>query len=279
MVRKLDIEGHRGCRGLLPENTLPAFKKAIDIGVTTLEMDLAITSDSVVIVSHEPFFNYEISTHPEGDSVTSNNHLQFNIYQMTFEEVQKWDVGMKLHPRFPEQEKIEVTKPSLEEVFTFAEAYAKEKGIDPLYYNIEIKSSPKGDNLYHPEVGRFADLVMEVVMRNGLEERVILQSFDLRALRYMDETYPEIATALLISNEKSISDNIAELGFKPDIYSPSFDLIDQVVLDYCSAEDIKLIPWTVNEEEDIRSIINKGVYGIISDYPDRVVKIWNELNQ
>jgi glycerophosphoryl diester phosphodiesterase len=279
MVNKLDIEGHRGCRGLLPENTIPAFKKAIDIGVTTLEMDLAITADSVVIVSHEPFFNYEISTHPEGDSVTQNNHLKYNIYQMTLEEVQKWDVGMRPHPRFPDQKKIEVVKPSLEEVFTFAEAYAEEQGSEPLFYNIEIKSSPRGDNLYHPEVGRFADLVMEVVKQHGLEKRIILQSFDLRALLYMNETYPDIATALLISNKKSIGDNIAELGFKPDIYSPSFDLIDQVVLGYCSAEDIKLIPWTVNEEEDIRTIIDMGVYGIISDYPDRVVRIWKELNQ
>lgn len=279
MVKKLDIEGHRGCRGLFPENTIPAFKKAIDIGVTTLEMDLAITSDSIVIVSHEPYFNYETSTHPEGDSITRKNQFQYNIYKMTLEEVQKWDVGLKPYPRFPDQKKIAAVKPTLEEVFSFAEAYAKDKGREPLTYNIEIKSSPRGDHLYHPEVGRFADLVMEVVRKSGLENRVIIQSFDLRALRYMDDTYPNIATALLISNKKTINDNIAELGFKPDIYSPSFDLITRNVLDYCSDQDIKLIPWTVNKEEDIRAIIGMGVYGIISDYPDRVVRIWKEINQ
>ena len=279
VTKYLDIEGHRGCRGLLPENTIPAFKEAIDIGVTTLEMDLAISADSVVIVSHEPFFNHEISTPPGDDTITAQNQYEFNIYKMSLDSVQKWDVGLKPHSRFPDQKKIAVVKPTLDEVFTFAEAYAAEKGHDPLFYNIEIKSSPRGDELYHPQVGRFADLVMEVVQKHGLEDRTILQSFDLRALQYMNATFPDIATALLIANKKTIQENVEELGFKPTIYSPSFELINEVVTTYCDKNDIKLIPWTVNEPDDILNVIEMGVYGIISDYPDRVVSIWNEMNQ
>src|SRR5580765_2886505 len=100
-----DVEGHRGCRGLMPENTIPAMLKAIDLGVTTLEMDIVITKDSQVIVSHEPFFNHEITTKPDGSFVTEGEEHSLNIYNMSYTETQQFDVGLKTHPRFPEQAK------------------------------------------------------------------------------------------------------------------------------------------------------------------------------
>jgi glycerophosphoryl diester phosphodiesterase len=274
---ELDIEGHRGCRGLLPENTIPAFKKAIELGVNTLEMDLAITADSMVIVSHEPFFNHEISTHPGGDTVTAKNQMGFNIFKMNLDEVKKWDVGLKEHSRFPNQIKMAVSKPTLDEVFTMAEDYSSQLGKDQLLYNIEIKSMPQGDNLFHPEVGVFVDLVIAVVNDHQLSERVIIQSFDLRALKYTHENYPSMQLALLVDNKKNMEENINELGFIPDIYSPNFELIDENTLAYCSEKNIKLIPWTVNEVADIKLMIEKGVYGIISDYPDRAIAVWTQF--
>lgn len=278
-IKNVDMQGHRGCRGLLPENTIPAFIKAIDLGMNTMELDLAITKDSQVIVSHEPFFNHEISTNPEGIEVTEENEKEFNIYKMDFAEVIKWDVGLKPHPRFPDQEKMNVSKPLLLEVFIQCEAYAKSKGLNPLYYNIEIKSHPKYDGVYHPEVSEFVDLVMSVVKSQGLVERTIIQSFDNRSLIYVHENYPEVATALLIENALSIDENITNLGFVPSIYSPNQLLVTKEVLKYCNENNIRLIPWTVNSPKAIRTLINKGVDGIITDYPDRLAEAYNSLKE
>ena len=107
--KSIDYQGHRGCRGLLPENTIPAFKKALDLGVKTLEMDVVITKDKQVILSHEPWFSHEIALDPEGNPIQLETETSHRIYQMTFEETQNYDVGSKDHPRFPEQEKMEIT--------------------------------------------------------------------------------------------------------------------------------------------------------------------------
>jgi glycerophosphoryl diester phosphodiesterase len=112
MVGGFDLQGHRGCRGLMPENTIPAMLKAIDLGVTTLEMDVVITKDNKVVVSHEPWMEKEITTKPDGSFInTTVESMEFNIYKMNYDEVVKYDVGMKPHPRFPNQQKMKVVKP------------------------------------------------------------------------------------------------------------------------------------------------------------------------
>src|ERR1700754_3858617 len=111
-----DKEGHRGCRGLMPENTIPAMMKALELGVTTLEMDAVITADNQVVLSHEPFFNHEITTKPDGKLVTAQEEKSLNIYKMTYAQTQQYDVGLRPHPRFPQQQKLKATKPLLKEV-------------------------------------------------------------------------------------------------------------------------------------------------------------------
>ena len=112
-----DVEGHRGCRGLMPENTIPAMLKALDLGVTTLELDVVITKDNKVLVSHEPWFESEITTKPDGSFIKPGEEMQYNIFQMNYEEIVKYDVGMKPHPRFPRQQKIKAIKPLLTDLF------------------------------------------------------------------------------------------------------------------------------------------------------------------
>src|SRR5688572_12341947 len=145
-----DKERHRGCRELMPENTLPGMMKALELGVTTLEMDAVITKDKQVILSHEPFFNHEITTKPNGEYVSDQEERSLNIYQMTFPQTQQYDVGLKPHPRFPNQQRIKATKPLLREVIDDAEAFVKLKHRPPVFYNIETKSQPATDNTYHP---------------------------------------------------------------------------------------------------------------------------------
>jgi glycerophosphoryl diester phosphodiesterase len=271
-----DKEGHRGCRGLMPENTIPAFKKAIDLGVNTLEMDAVITKDKQVILSHEPFFNHEITTKSDGKFVEESEEKSLNIYQMTYEQTLQFDVGMKPHPRFPNQQKLPAHKPRLSDVIDSAEAYSKAKGLPPLQYNIETKTKPETDGLYHPVPDEFVELLMAVIKDKKIENRVIIQSFDIRTLQYLHSKYPEIKTAYLFEppSEKSLSERLKELGFIPTIYSPEDITVTPEIIKECKDAGIKIIPWTVNDVEKMKNLKQMGVDGIISDYPD----LFSQLN-
>lgn len=270
-TRKIDLQGHRGCRGLMPENTIPAILHSIDLGVTTLEMDVVITKDNKVVLSHETFMNPEISTPPAGKQFSSPKDKSFNIYQMTYEEVSKWDVGMKIHPKFPSQKKMPATKPLLMDVIAAVEDYVKANNLKPLNYNIETKCAPATDGISHPHPEAFMALLMDVITKAKVSKRTIIQSFDKRTLQVLHQTFPSIKTSYLIdgNNQKTPQELMADLGFRPDILSPAYQLIDRAFVQACRKLNIKLIAWTVNEEKDIENMAALGVDGIISDYPDR----------
>lgn len=277
-VQSLDVQGHRGCRGLLPENTIPAFKKAIDLGVTTLELDLVISKDNVVIISHEPFFSHEISKDPKGKEITKEAELSHNVFELTYDEIKSYDVGSKGNPRFPGQELFDVHKPSFFDMVKEIEAYVTKKGTKKPLYNIEIKRNPKFDNQFHPTAETFAKLVVEVVEKLDIVDRTFIQSFDIQSLQETQKINENIKLVYLIQNENSIADNIDALGFIPEVYSPYFKLIDQTALKYCQKNNVQLIPWTVNEEEDMKHMISLRVDGIITDYPDRLMDLCERLN-
>jgi len=266
----IDKQGHRGCRGLMPENTIPAFIKAVDLGVNTLEMDLVITNDNKVLVSHEPFFNHEIITLPNGEWVLESNEKELNIYKMPYSEVIKYDVGLKTHPRFPNQSKMKAHKPLLSEVIDSVEIYAKENRKPVLYYNIETKTTPQTDGIFHPEPKKFVDLMMRVILEKKIENRVIIQSFDIRTLHYLHQNHPEIKTALLVEDfdKREFFKQIEDLGFVPTIYSPAQNLVTPKLVKECKSKGVKLIPWTVNDLKSINNLTKMGVDGIISDYPN-----------
>ncbi len=268
--KTFDKEGHRGCRGLMPENTIPAYLKAIDIGVTTLEMDAVITKDGQVIMSHDPFFSHDITTKPDGSYVTEEEEKSLNLYHMDYAEIKKYDVGMKLHPRFPQQQKIKAVKPLLNDVVDSVEAYTSSHKLKPLQYNIETKCSPAGDDIYHPKPAEFVDLLMAVIKNKKIEDRVIIQSFDPRSLQYLHEHYPTIKTALLIEvfDKKTFALQLKNLGFIPTIYSPANELVTPLLVKQCHDAGIKIIPWTVNDAAKIKELRTLGVDGIISDYPN-----------
>lgn len=265
-----DKQGHRGCRGLMPENTIPAMIRAVDLGVTTLEMDVVISKDRKVVLSHDLRFSSEISTRPDGKALMAGEEAKYPLYQMDYAEIRRWDVGMKPVLRFPKQQKMPAYKPLLEEVIDSVEAYIKRKGLHPVQYNIETKCNPSGDDVLHPRPEAFTELLMEVVNRKKIGQRTIIQSFDERTLQVMHQKYPGIRTSYLIEGTEtnSVERNIAVLGFKPDIYSPEFRLMTPELVQYCKANKIKLIVWTVNDAEQIRKQKALGVDGIISDYPD-----------
>jgi len=270
MNSSFDKQGHRGCRGLMPENSIPAMLHALDIGVTTLEMDVVFTKDSVAILSHEPFFNHDITTKPDGSFIEASREKTFNIFQMTFAETQQYDVGLKPHPRFPQQQKIAVHKPSLADMFDSVKAYMHQSKRPFPFFNIETKTSPLTDNVYHPAPAAFVDLLMKVIAAKQMEQYVMIQSFDPRTLQYLHQHYPSIPTVLLIEDfdKRTLDIQLKALGFIPTVYSPHYTLVNEELLQKCHQQKIKVIPWTVNEKEKITELKKLGVDGIISDYPN-----------
>ena len=189
----LDIQGHRGCRGLLPENSLPAFQKAVELGVTTLELDLAISKDKKVVVSHEPFISRTYCLDSLGNEISEEDGKKYNFYQMTYEEIKLFDCGSKAHPRFPKQEHFKTNKPLLSEVIELGDSLNPD-----IRYNIEIKASPEYDNIFSPEPKEFVELVLEVINKYGIFDRSNLQSFDVRILNEIKQQAPKMKTALFI---------------------------------------------------------------------------------
>jgi len=267
-LASFDKEGHRGCRGIMPENTIPAMLHALDLGVTTLEMDIVFTKDRKAILSHEPFFNHEITTKPDGSYIDEKDEKDYNIYQMTYEEVKKYDVGMKPHPRFPQQQKMKAIKPLLADVFAAVKQDMITRRRPFPYYNIETKTTAATDDIFHPKPGEFVELLMQVIKENQMEDYVIIQSFDIRTLKYLHEFYPAIKTSLLIDENENIGEKIASLGFMPSFLSPHYSLLTKTVVDGLHAHKQKIIPWTVNDKATIDHLKKMGVDGIITDYPN-----------
>lgn len=275
-AQMMDVQGHRGSRGLMPENTIPAFIKAIDLGVTTLEMDAVISKDGKVVVSHEPFLSHVICRDPQGFEISEEEEKEYNLYEMTYEEISECDCGSRIHPGYPEQQKLSINKPLLSEVISEVEAYINKNELRAVRYNIETKSTEEGDGIYHPEPKEFVDRLMNVIQEKGIAERTTLQSFDVRTLQYAHDEYPNMELALLVGNAKSIESNLEQLGFTPEIYSPYYKLVRKKTVQQARGKGMKIIPWTVNKPKDIRRMIELRVDGIISDYPDRVLSALND---
>ncbi len=280
-VIDLDVQGHRGCRGLMPENSIPAFEKAWDLGVTTLEMDVVITKDRQVLVSHEAWFEADFCQNLDGGPMAESESVQTNIFQMNYEEVKNWDCGTKPHPRFPGQQKLKVTKPLLSDVFDAIESkiafdeYEQPERIPQ--YNIELKIEPNGVGVWHPGIPEFVELVMAVIQNKGAAERCTLQCFDPEGLREARRQDKTIVLGLLIDEKEDYQAKISELGFYPEVLSPYWELVDEGMLTFAAEKNMKVVPWTVNEEADMRAMVRLGVHGIITDYPDRLLTLLQEL--
>lgn len=264
-----DLQGHRGCRGLLPENTIPAFIRAVDLGVNTLELDVVISLDNQVIISHEPYMSAITCTDTTGLPVTKERQKDYRIYGMTAAQVAKFDCGSRKHPDFPGQVNSKAVKPLLSAMIAAVEQHIHEKGLPPVRYNIEIKCSEEGDGVFHPAPEPFVDLVMEVVTQTGIAKRCNIQSFDFRPLRYLNNKYPDITTAVLIANVKSLQANLEALGYTPEIYSPNQMLVNRKLVKKAHQAGMKIIPWTVNKVPEMQKLLSLGVDGLITDYPDR----------
>ncbi len=265
--KKIGVQGHRGCRGLLPENSLPAFEKAIDLGVNTLELDVVITKDNEVVVSHEPFMSRTICYNPKGEPIEEAMDMKYNLYEMTHEEIKRFDCGSQFHPDYPDQEKVKTYKPLLSEVFELVKSKNSQ-----VKFNIEIKSKPEYYGIFAPHPEAYVMLVLADINEQQMFERVNLQSFDTAILEEIKRQAPKMKVALLVDDNETIERKLKTLSFKPEIISPYFKLLNAAsVADY-QAQGFQVIPWTVNSKQDLKEIISWEVDAIITDYPDILIQ-------
>jgi glycerophosphoryl diester phosphodiesterase len=270
----LDLQGHRGMRGLFPENSILGFLKALELGVNTLELDIVMSGDTQLVVSHEPFISSAICQYPGGRQIPKETEKELNMYHMTYNEIKAFDCGSLLNQDFLLQEKSRVSKPLLTEVLDTVEQVATAKG-QLIHYNIELKSELALEGIYHPEVAVFCQVAYQAINDQVDWRRITIQSFDFRILRYFNKHYPEVQLALLIENELSWELNIDSLGFKPEIYSCDYALLSAETISELQEINMKVIPWTVNDSIDMRQLIHWGVNGLITDYPNIALQILN----
>ena len=254
----MDVQGHRGARGLLPENTLPAFQRALGLGVDTLELDCGVTKDGVVVVHHDRRLNPDLARGPDGKWVASPGPT---IRSLTYAELQRYDVG-RLRPgseyakRFPHQQAVDGARiPRLADVLKFKSRF-----------NIETKISPD-----HPEetVGpeELARALISEIRK--AKATATIQSFDFRTLRVVEREAPEIPTVYLTDGRDFDPEKMRKLGAK--IWSPNFADVSRNTFEKAKSLGLEVVVWTVNEPADIARALDMGLDGIISDYPDRVL--------
>ena len=266
--RPPDIQGHRGGRGLMPENTILAMRRALALGVTTLEMDAAISQDKQVVLSHDPYMNADFVYRPDGQPLTKEQGKALRLYSLPYAEIRRYDVGSHGNPKFERQQKLRTYKPLLAEVIDSAEAYAKRTHRPAPYYNIETKTTAAGDDLNHPTPDEFVRLLLAVIAQKGVQSRVIIQSFDPRTLEVVHRTQPQLRTALLVENQDGLENNLRRLSFVPSIYSPHYKLVTAQLVQACHQQLMQVIPWTVNTPAEAASLQQQQVDGLITDYPD-----------
>ena len=249
------VHGHRGARAIYPENTLPAFEYAIRQGADVLEMDLAVTKDNVLVISHDPHISPEICIGP---------HPGIAIHELTLAELKQYDCGTLRNPRFPKQQPVPGTRiPTLDEVFNLAR-------LGTFQFNIETKSFPDHPELTPtPEI--FARLVLDQIRKHKVGPRVILQSFDFRTLHAMTKIAPDIRLAALYEGSpRSFVDLAKEAG--AHIVSPYYELVTPEQVKASHAAGLEVVPWTANTLQVWQVLIEAGVDAIISDDPAALIE-------
>lgn len=295
-ARPFDLQGHRGARGLAPENTLVAFARALSLGVATLELDTAVTRDGVVVVSHDSTLNPDITRRPDGTWLEPPGPA---IFSLTGAELARYDVG-RLRPgtpyarNFPDQVPVDGTRmPTLREVY----ALAKKAGNATVRFNVETKLDPgKPDETPAPDA--FADALLAVAREAGAIDRTSIQSFDWRTLRHVQKVAPSVET-IYLSEQAGDQIQAGRPGGSPwlaglDVddfggsvprlvqaaggrcWSPSFRDLRADTVAEAHRLGLRVVPWTVNRPEDLAAVLALGVDGLISDRPDLARRVMQE---
>lgn len=276
-AQTLDIQGHRGCRGLMPENTIPAFLKALELGVSTLELDVVISKDKQVVVSHDTHMNAAFTSKPDGTELTKAEESSLFIYTLDYATIEHYDVGIRKNPSFPEQMSSAAVKPLLSQVIKTCNQYAREHQLSPPHYSIEIKSAPSQYGISQPHPEEFCQLVYRIVSPLLMPDRYIIQSFDFAILKHwksrqLNGNFSTNELSVLV-HQQSLARTEKKLGFRPDIFSPFYRFVFKRKVRKAKQKGVKIIPWTVNSAQKMLRLKKMGVDGFITDFPNRAKKL------
>jgi len=271
------IYGHRGARGVFPENALDGFLYAAGLGVYGIEMDVVISADKKVVVSHEPWMNPKTCTKPDNSKI--NFLRRKNLYRMKYDTIKQYDCGLRGNPDFPKQKKMAAYKPLLSEVIEKTETFLHNKGLPTIVYNIEIKSNWISDNQLHPPPDEFVDLVLKELQPFKLYNRILLQSFDMRPLNLINERKLGCMIGMLVNSPRFIKSRMKSLNFVPNTCGMNYKYASQKWITQIHNLGMQALVWTENEAEDMKRHIKGGIDGIISDYPERALKVAKELSK
>lgn len=261
--------GHRGTRGLMPENTIPAMEKGIEVGANTVELDVHISRDGQVLVYHDESFNPDYTSMPDGSDIPKDQRKKYTFYQMDYPEIRKFIIGRKDYPAFPQQQRMDCYTPLLGEMIDSVEAFTKSHHLPDVYWLVEIKSKEKTDGFEQPVPEEYIKILMPVLDSKHLGKRLIVQSFDMRPLQVIHRLSPDISLGFLTDDKNAtFDDNIARLGFIPAFYNPNYHLVTATLVKQCHDKQILIEPWTVETPDIMQQMKALGVDGIITDYPN-----------
>lgn len=262
------IQGHRGCRGILPENTIPSFIKTIELGADGLELDIVVTQDKQLLVSHEPWMGAHICLSPKGELIPKNKEQQYNIYEMGYKKISLFNCGSKKQEQFPQQVLMQSYKP------LFSELIQKTAHLvsSDFVYNIEIKSEKEWYGKFQPEPIDYASIIVKEIqplIKKGLS--FILQSFDSTILNKLNHLAPDLTYGLLVEKTTNPIEVLKQLNFTPTYLNPEHILLTPKLVKETKELGLKIITWTVNNQEDFEKCQKLGIYGVITDYPNLYV--------
>lgn len=261
------IQGHRGARGLLPENTIESCCKAVALGVDGLEIDVVVSKDRQLIVSHEPWMSRHFCSYPDGKAVDTEGILLKN---MNVSEIQTYDCGSRGNPFFSTQEAIKSYKPTFYELVTAVHTFCEKENLLKPLWNIEVKSHPKWYGRLVPLPTIFSRLLVKELKKVDLfgTTAFYVSSFDPQFLRTIRKQAPSVRLAFLTENRLSFKENIKNLGFTPMFYSPYFKFINKKMIEQAHQRGVKVVTWTVNDVEIAEILRGWQIDGLITDYPN-----------
>lgn len=252
---------------------MESFKEAIRLGVHALELDIVVSGDNHIVVSHEPFMSQVTCIAPDGKEIFEDEDLKYNLYKMPYGEIKQFECGLKFHPKFPNQKLCSSYKPILEEMIQTCELFVQGNGYSLIDYIVEIKSKQSFYGKFQPTPEIYVELVLEAVEIFNLKDRLVLKSFDINILNEIKKQCPSQRISLLINRKESIPEKLKQLTFKPEILGPYFELLNEDIVSEYKIKGFQILPWTINEVSDMKRLISYGVDGIITDYPDRLTNL------
>lgn len=267
-VRPFDLQGHRGARAVLPENSVPGFVFANALGVTTLELDVVVTAAGEVVVSHEPWFNSDVCRSPSGADLGGRS-----FFDWALADIQACDCGSWGHPRFPRQAAVPAFKPTLDQVVAAVAAGFRQASLPPVRFNIEIKHDAEEVGRHFPSAEVAVERVVEAITRLGIAPRTTVQSFSADVLERVHAASAGVETAWLMEDEVRVGEALGRLSFRPDVYSPHHVLLSREEVVAAHAAGVRVVPWTVNEGERMAELVAWGVDGLITDDPEAALEV------